>query len=106
VGAGANFQIELVGFKSSRCGTWAPYSPSPVSSFGNGFWKVGGDIEPGIWRTTSASSCYWARLSGFSGKLDDILANDNADGSTVTVQIFPSDDGFQSSRCGTWTRIG
>lgn len=94
-----------VGFKSSRCGSWSPYSPNPTSSFGGGFWKVGGDVQPGTYKTTTASSCYWARLSGFGGELDDILDNDNADGNEVIVQILPGDYGFQSSRCGTWTRI-
>lgn len=95
-----------VGFKSSRCGAWSPYSTNPTSSFGNGYWKVGGDVQPGTYRTTTASSCYWARLSGFGGELDDILDNDNADGTDVVVQILPGDYGFESSRCGTWTRIG
>lgn len=95
-----------VGFKSSRCGTWTPYSPIPSSSFGNGFWKVGEDVSPGTYRTTSASRCYWARLSGFGGELRDILDNDNADGTDVIVQILPGDYGFESSRCGTWTKVG
>ena len=94
------------GFKSSRCGAWSPYSPFPTSSFGAGVWKVGEDIAPGMYRTTSANRCYWARLSGFGGELDDILDNDNADGSDVVVQILPGDAGFESSRCGTWTKVG
>jgi len=94
------------GFKSSRCGTWNLLQTSARSTFGDGYWKVNGDIQPGMWQSTSATSCYWARLSGFGGELADILANDNASGATVIVQINAGDDGFQSSRCGTWSKIG
>jgi hypothetical protein len=37
--------------------------------------------------------------------LDDIIANNNTD-DQVVVQIDSSDKGFESTRCGTWTKIG
>jgi len=39
-----------------------------------------------------SGKCYWKRLRGFSGTLDDIIANDIATGSTV-VTISPGDAG-------------
>jgi len=80
----------------------------PGSSFGNGVYAVGADVQPGSYRTSGPEAgrlfCYWARLSGFGGSLDEIIANDNSGGPTV-VTISPSDIGFESSGCGTWTRI-
>ncbi|MGC0252360.1 hypothetical protein [Pseudactinotalea sp. Z1748] len=70
-------------------------------SFGNGTWRVGEDIDPGVYRTEGASSCYWERLSGFSGEFGDIIANDFTSGPT-TVTIAASDSGFSSQGCGTW----
>lgn len=96
------------GFDSERCGVWkqdlSPITDSPTAAFGEGIFIVNGDIAPGTWRSSGGESCYWARLSGFSGQFDDIIANDNATGPTV-VTINESDAGFESSRCGTWTKI-
>lgn len=72
------------------------------STFGDGTWRVGIDIEPGTYRTAGTDSCYWARLSNFTGN-NDIIANDNARGPAI-VTILASDAGFISRRCGTWTK--
>lgn len=95
-----------VGFKSSRCGTWTKFVPSPTTSMGQGTYKVGDEIQPGLWRTTTANTCYWARLSAFGGTLDDLIGNELPSGSTALVEIAATDVGFKSTRCGTWTRVG
>ncbi|WP_205324099.1 IgG-binding virulence factor TspB family protein [Glycomyces sp. YM15] len=74
--------------------------------FGDGKWTVGEDIEPGTYSTTvpdDSYGCYWERLSGFSGELDDIIANGITEpGLQTTVTIESSDEGFTSQDCGTW----
>jgi hypothetical protein len=96
------------GFNSSRCATWtddlSAITTSPTASFGDGTYIVGVDISPGTWQSSGSAGCYWERESNFSGSLDAILANDNASG-TAIVSISPTDKGFKSSRCGTWTKI-
>ena len=81
-------------------------APEPQGdSFTDGTHRVGTDIEPGTYRNDgSTGKCYWARLSGFSGSTDSILANDNPRGQTY-VTIDPSDAAFKSSRCGTWEKV-
>ena len=79
--------------------------PGPATTFGDGTYIVGVDIEPGTYRNGGAGSCYWERLSGFGGSFDDIIANDNNDAVAI-VTISASDAGFSVTRCGTWTRIG
>jgi hypothetical protein len=65
---------------------------------------VGTDIQPGTYRRRASSSgCYWERLAGFGGTLDEIIANKNEVGPTV-VTIAKTDKGFRSNRCGTWTQ--
>jgi hypothetical protein len=80
-------------------------TPKPsFATFGDGTWQVGKDIKPGTYRTRQGSpGCYYARLKGFGGAVNDILANDNTD-SPAIVTIAASDKGFQSNNCGTWTK--
>ncbi len=98
------------GFSSERCGQWSqdlsPITPSPTAPFSDGIFIVGVDIAPGLWRNSDSSGgCYWARLSGFGGTLDEIIAN--AFSETIqTVRIAATDRGFETERCGVWTRIG
>jgi hypothetical protein len=76
---------------------------SQFVTFGEGTWVVGKDIRAGTYRTRHDSSgCYFARLKGFSGGLDDIIANENMDGPAV-VTILATDKGFESSNCDTWS---
>jgi hypothetical protein len=98
-------------FNSSRCARWtqdlSPITSDPNAPFpGEGTYIVGVDISPGLWKSDGLGSCYWQRLSNFSGSLlGAIIANDNADGPTI-VRIGVADKGFSSSRCGTWTKAG
>lgn len=80
-----------------------PSATSVPGSFGSGTKIIGSSIPPGRYISTTASGCYWERLSGFTGSFDEILANENPSGSHVIVDILPTDKGFNSSRCGTWT---
>jgi hypothetical protein len=88
------------------CGGVALAAPSqavPGTTIpGDGTYIVGGDIQPGVYRSQGSDSCYWKRLSGFSGSLHDIIANNLASGPQV-VQVAPTDAAFVTARCGKWT---
>jgi hypothetical protein len=99
-----------VGFTSDRCGTWtldnAPLTSSTTANFGDGTYRVGRDISPGLWKNTDSSNyCYWQRVSGFGGTLDEIIDNGLSD-QIQTVRIQPTDVGFSAQSCGSWQRIG
>jgi hypothetical protein len=99
-----------VAFTSQRCGIWSPDLSAVTSmqtAFDDGTFVVGVDMRPGRYRSRAAAGDmgYWARLSGFGGTLDQIIANDNFEG-TAIVDIMPGDGGFKSSRCGGWTLVG
>jgi hypothetical protein len=68
---------------------------------GDGTYVVGVDIQPGVYRSQGGSGCYWKRLSGLSGALDDIIANNFGSGPQV-VQIASTDVAFSTSDCSTW----
>lgn len=72
---------------------------------GSGIYLVGVDIQPGTYRSVDNSGCYWARLSGLGGSLDEIRANANVDGQAV-VEIRSNDVAFETSRCTDWVKVG
>lgn len=72
---------------------------------GDGTYRVGTQIKPGLYKATgTGNGCYWERLNGFYGGLDEI--NSNYFGTARTyVQILPGDVGFSSAGCGSWTTV-
>lgn len=95
------------GFKSSNCGTWTQdlsAITTSQTSFGDGMFIVGTDIEAGTYKNTGGQNCYYERLKGFGGTLSDIITNDNTNASTI-IAIDPNDRGFESSHCGTWNQM-
>ena len=84
---------------------------TPKTSFGNGTFEVGFDIEPGTYRTTGPSNnavpqCSFARLKSAGGGMTDI--NNVIDiqniGGPAIVTIEPTDGGFFSQMCNKWER--
>jgi len=93
------------GFKSQNCGYWTQDLSAVTTNkttFDDGMFIVGTDIEPGTYKNTGSTGCYYARLSGFEGGIGEIIANENTDTSAI-VTIGASDKGFTSHDCGTWT---
>ena len=91
------------GFFSVGCGNWsgelAPET-APVRDFGDGTYIVGLDIEAGRYRAARyTDGCEWSRLSSFSAGYDGLIAN----GGRAVVDIEPTDTGFVSDGCGTWS---
>lgn len=92
------------GFKTSRCGTWTPWSPVVPATVGDGAYVVNTEIQPGLWSATFSGSCYWERVSSFNGSLSSIIANAYTYTSAV-IRIQPTDVGFTSHGCGNWVKI-
>jgi hypothetical protein len=97
-----------VGFKTEDCGVWtsdlSPIRASATAPLSNGTYFVGSEVAPGTWHNSDSSNgCYWERLSGFSGELGDIIANEFTFSPTI-VTIGSGDVGFKTEDCGVWTR--
>jgi hypothetical protein len=95
------------GFTASSCGTWSKDLSAITeskTSFGEGAYIVGTDFEPGTYRNSGGTGCYYERLRDFTGDMNSIIANNNTDNPTV-VEIATSDAGFRSNGCGTWTKL-
>jgi hypothetical protein len=95
------------GFNSQGCGTWTKdlsAITTSKTSFGEGAYIVGRDIVPGTYRSSGGNNCYYERLRDFTGGLNSIIANGNTNAPTI-VTIQPTDAGFQSQDCGSWTML-
>ncbi len=88
---------------SGPTSTPAPTQDRTKADKSAGFYLVGQDIAPGVWRNDGSSDgCYWAITS----KTGDILSNHFGMGGGT---MFVDPGGFQvelSAECGTWTYIG
>lgn len=72
-----------------------------VADKGDGFYLVGVDIAPGIWRSTGkGDNCYWATTT----KTGDIVTNHfGMSGGTAFIPATAFQVEF--SRCGTWVFV-
>ncbi len=97
--------VVLIGCGSAPTATpVAPAGPS-ATTISDGVWIVGSQVEPGTYSNAGGEWCYWTRLRGFSGQLNDIIANGISPAPQV-VTIRPSDIGFGCQGCGIWRRVG
>ena len=90
----------------SGCGTWFQTERRGLqANITPGMWVVRSQVNPGTYRATVSSGCYWERLRHFEGTLGGIIANDFVSSAgQQLVEIRASDVGFQSNdACGTWT---
>ena len=97
-----------VGFKTDAdCNTWYNTPREGMqSAIQPGMWLVGSQVQPGTYRATATSGCYWERLRNFSNTIGGVVANDfvSSDG-VQRVTIRSGDVGFDSDEdCGVWTR--
>ena len=77
----------------------------PATSFESGRWIVGEDIAAGRYFTDPASGCYWERLRGLGGTIEDVLANRfiEFDAAQEIVDIGEGDTAFTAdAECGGW----
>ncbi|ORB87214.1 hypothetical protein B1987_03770 [Mycobacterium kansasii] len=83
-----------------------PTTTTPAGSAstvaGDGTYRVGVDIRPGTYRSPGGKDCYWERLRGLGGTVEDIIVNGAGTGPQV-VTIAPTDVAFKTQRCPTWT---
>jgi hypothetical protein len=89
-------------------GPFAKPLATPGQPFGPGTYQVGYEIAPGTYTATvpGPARCEWVRLKDFVSIYADAIEAGDAFGGTQTVTIRPTDRGFTSQHCGTWTKVG
>ncbi len=83
---------------------------APKTSFADGQWFVGGDIQSGTYAVTvkpGSPGCTWERNANTDGTASSVLESGNGSaGESLVVNIKKTDKVFQSRNCGTWQRTG
>ena len=102
-------QKAIPDFEAWQARNSAPAPTGPVTTFGEGTFEVGTDIEPGTYKTAGPASgwmkyCYWERQSATDGEFSSIIANEGGEGPT-TVTISPNDAAFKTSGCEAWMKV-
>jgi hypothetical protein len=72
--------------------------------FGDGTFEVGPGVTQataGTYESSGGAACTWQRTTGVPGA---VIASGSLSGPDV-VTILPSDSGFVSAGCGTWTPL-
>jgi hypothetical protein len=84
-------------------GTWpAPDPNDPMSPKGDGIYRLGENMAPGLWYSDgSADNCYW-QISPI-GSSDIIDNHFGSAGGSVTLQAGQQ---FETRNCGNWTHQG
>ena len=101
-----------VGLVTDDCGSWQRLDQTATSQKetipGDGIYSVEKHVVPGTYQSSASAGagCYWARLEGFtSSGSTDIIANSFSYAARPIVTISPTDLGFESDGCGSWTRL-
>lgn len=94
--------------RSKGC-EWRPYTPpaTPATTFSNGDWLVGEDVEPGRYRSTREGGprCSWERAEEFSHDPDTVVDSHVAAGEGAVDVTIAAGERFTSRNCGIWNRI-
>jgi len=94
----------------AECGSWTRYTKlgAAKTSAKNGTYVVGDQLKPGTYTATNTSgvACSWKIVSGFNGRLSDVVESAYSRSRTNTVRFRSGDKGFYTSGCGTWKRTG
>ncbi len=82
------------------CPKFKKHVKAAVAGFGEGTWTVGGDIDPGTYRTVPGiEDCYWERTTGGGATIANDFVSVAPSGVTVTIR---QGEGFVSQGCGGW----
>ena len=72
------------------------------TAFDDGNFRVGSQIQPGLYFTENVADCYWERLDSAGEIIDN---NFISDALRAEVTIAASDFSFHTEGCGTWRQV-
>jgi hypothetical protein len=71
---------------------------------GDGQFRVGVEVPPGVYLSSEPATCVWERLNSFRGADDPTTHTVIEDARSGVVTIADGDVGFASEGCGVWTK--
>jgi hypothetical protein len=85
-----------------------PTASAALTSFDDGQWLVGTEIQAGAYETTvpaGSAGCTWERNDSTDGTAQSVLESGvGREGDVLVVDIRATDTVFQSQGCGLWQR--
>ena len=104
------------GFHTEGCLPWVqvdgPFDRKfPINAAaqfpGDGEFRIGVEVPAGTYSASIQNGCFWIRESNFADENFGPGGGGITDGlNSGIVTIAPTDVGFRSEGCGTWTKIG
>lgn len=88
---------------SSSTGDSATTPAADPNTFSSGTYQVGADIQPGTYRTSGSSWCYWERDKDASGEFSSIISNGNSNGPGI-MTVKGSDSYVKFEGTCSWTK--
>lgn len=75
------------------------------TSFSNGFFVAGKDIEEGTYRVSANGGCFYTTYNGSSASSKDVKDSESITSGTKDLAVFIGDgDSIDVTGCGTWTK--
>lgn len=97
-------------FTTRGCEVWIPAStlgPSlaPGQDIPQGMFRVGVDVQPGVYSTSGNPICSWSRLRNARHEQGSAIASGSVDGLVGFVTIQAGDAYFETRGCEPWGRV-
>lgn len=80
-----------------------PTSSSGAAIPGDGTWKVGTEVQPGVYVASGGEDCRYQRLDKVDVEYLDVIVQGFL--SRPIIEIKADDGGFRSDGCGSWTPL-
>lgn len=85
--------------------TQATSAAESIPASGDATARVGIEVQPGWYRTSGGSHCFWGVYDSLDGSTTSFL-DANLSAGPQLVHLFSTDVAFESRGCGTWTQLG
>jgi len=82
--------------------TEAPTTTTTLPGVDDGTHLVPAEIAPGRWMTPGGTQCFYARLSGLGGTVDQQITGTISGGGPAIIDIAPTDAAFDTAGCERW----
>lgn len=85
----------------SGSGSPSPSGDTPIP--GDGTYRVGSEVQPGVYVGTGSEECQYQRLGKMDAGYDDVIVRGLLD--RPVIEIMAGDGGFRTDGCGSWTPL-
>jgi hypothetical protein len=97
-------------FSTGGCQVWVQadgaldtkYPATSQGQFGDGQYRIGVEVPPGVYSSNQPDHCSWEVVSRFDGEGSSVVEHGLGGAVTIPTGYL----GFSSQGCGIWTKVG